>query len=134
MSTVCKPHDAYDAERLAETLGDLIDFDDEVRGDVRRCDSFAEAGVMTNNHGLVIRFKDGSEFQVTVVQSRGPSPDYLDADGTLEDVEAEPAAKCPGCGEGPINRHTGACDTCSDGSYDRAAGDSFSATLTEGGA
>lgn len=32
--------------------------------------TFAEAGVMTRNAGLVLRFADGSEFQVTLVQSR----------------------------------------------------------------
>jgi hypothetical protein len=32
--------------------------------------SFEEAGVMTDNAGLVLRLEDGSEFQVTVVRSR----------------------------------------------------------------
>jgi hypothetical protein len=32
--------------------------------------SFEEAGVLTYNKGLVIRTKDGSEFQVTIVRSR----------------------------------------------------------------
>ena len=32
--------------------------------------SFDDVGVMTMNDGLVIRFKDGSEFQLTVVQSK----------------------------------------------------------------
>lgn len=32
--------------------------------------SFADAGVLTRNAGLVLRLDDGSEFQVTVVQSR----------------------------------------------------------------
>jgi hypothetical protein len=31
---------------------------------------FHEAGVMTDNAGLVLRLEDGSEFQVTVVRSR----------------------------------------------------------------
>jgi len=31
---------------------------------------FAAAGVLTKNEGLVIRLRDGREFQVTVVQSR----------------------------------------------------------------
>ena len=33
-------------------------------------ESFEEAGVMSNNTGLVIRTDDGSEFQVTIVQSK----------------------------------------------------------------
>ena len=32
--------------------------------------SFEHVGVMTNNKGLVVRMQDGTEFQVTVVQSR----------------------------------------------------------------
>lgn len=32
-------------------------------------ESFQEAGVLTNNEGLVIRTPDGSEFQVTIVKS-----------------------------------------------------------------
>ena len=35
--------------------------------------SFTAAGVLTTDAGLVIRMQDGSEFQVTIVQSRGAS-------------------------------------------------------------
>lgn len=35
--------------------------------------SFAGAGVMTNDAGFVMRLDDGSEFQVTVIQSRQSS-------------------------------------------------------------
>lgn len=38
---------------------------------VRRISSYEEAGVMTRNAGVVVRMEDGSEFQVTIVQSRG---------------------------------------------------------------
>lgn len=31
--------------------------------------TFADAGVMTYNRGLVLRLGDGSEFQITIVQS-----------------------------------------------------------------
>ena len=31
--------------------------------------SFADAEIMTDNKGLVVRCKDGSEFQVTIVKS-----------------------------------------------------------------
>jgi len=33
---------------------------------------YDELGVLTQNAGLVVRMDDGSEFQVTVVRSRGP--------------------------------------------------------------
>jgi hypothetical protein len=32
--------------------------------------TFDSVGMMTRNEGLVVRMKDGSEFQVTVVKSR----------------------------------------------------------------
>ena len=32
--------------------------------------TFADAGVMTHNRGLVVRMADDSEFQITIVQSR----------------------------------------------------------------
>ena len=35
-----------------------------------RWETFAEAGVLTQNKGIVARFGDGSEFQITIVQSR----------------------------------------------------------------
>lgn len=32
--------------------------------------TFSEAGLLTNNVGLVVRTEDGSEFQLTIVKSR----------------------------------------------------------------
>ena len=67
------------AARLAEILKELIDtYVDcgaetlgEPELDRASVDTFAEAGVITNNDGVVITLEDGSEFQVTVVQSKG---------------------------------------------------------------
>ena len=35
-----------------------------------RVRTFEDAGVLTYNRGVVIRLPDGSEFQVTIIQSR----------------------------------------------------------------
>jgi len=35
-----------------------------------RITSFAEAGLLTADEGLVLRFPDGAEFQLTIVRSR----------------------------------------------------------------
>ncbi len=67
------------AARLAEILKELIDtYVDcgaealgEPELDRASVDTFAEAGVITNNDGVVITFEDRSEFQVTVAQSKG---------------------------------------------------------------
>ena len=32
--------------------------------------TFQDAGVLTNNKGLIITLEDGSEFQITIVQSK----------------------------------------------------------------
>ena len=62
-------------ERFAELLGTLLednpgldDNDDDAA--IRDVASFRDAGVLTQNHGLVVTLVDGSEFQLTVVLSR----------------------------------------------------------------
>lgn len=34
------------------------------------CVSFGEAGLLTNNEGVVLTLEDGSEYQITIVQSK----------------------------------------------------------------
>lgn len=56
---------------LARLVIDAIDEHDH------ECDvvAFTDAGIMTADRGLIMRFPDGTEFQVTIVQSG-----YADAD------------------------------------------------------
>ena len=42
----------------------------EELGYIHSTETFEEAGVLTMNKGLVLRMKDGSEYQVTIVRSR----------------------------------------------------------------
>lgn len=42
--------------------------------------SFEEKGLLTNNSGIVLRLKDGSEFQISIVQSV-----YSDNSGEYKD-------------------------------------------------
>lgn len=59
MMSFCDEDDLLSvAEELSEELS------------IETVHTFAEAGVMTTNEGLVVGLDDGSEFQVTVVQSR----------------------------------------------------------------
>ena len=37
---------------------------------ITRVQTFAEAGVPTENRGLVVRMSDGSEYQVTIAENR----------------------------------------------------------------
>ena len=43
--------------------------DDEAAPEVRRVQTFEEAGLLTGNRGVVVRTTDGSEFQLTIVRS-----------------------------------------------------------------
>ena len=61
-------------ECLYEILTDVI-FMEEVKEATDfelpdRVETFENTGVLTKNRGLVVRFEDGSEFQLTIVQSK----------------------------------------------------------------
>ena len=63
----------FTGELLQEGLRQLITdgYDSlEICWENLRVQTFAEAGLMTRNSGLVITLPDGSEFQLTIVQSR----------------------------------------------------------------
>ena len=46
-----------------------VDIPDDV-ADIDRVSTYPEVGMLTDNAGLVLRMKDGSEFQITIVKSR----------------------------------------------------------------
>jgi hypothetical protein len=49
-----------------EFIQELLAGQDEIRSIL----TFDEAGMLTNDKGLVVRTSDGSEFQITIIQSR----------------------------------------------------------------
>jgi hypothetical protein len=53
---------------FGDLLADLLNGCDEVEGSR----TFNDVGVMTMNEGLVVMLNNGTEFQVTIVQSRTP--------------------------------------------------------------
>ena len=58
---------------LAAILNGEVDLNDSFDPDaVHDVVTFEDAGVLTSNAGLVVRMDDGSEYQITVVRSRGP--------------------------------------------------------------
>lgn len=62
-------HD-FAAELQALVNGD-IDSDDAFEDNpIVRVASFADVGLLTANAGIIVRLRDGSEFQVAVVRSR----------------------------------------------------------------
>ena len=63
----------FTEETLQDGLRELITegYDSsEICWENLRVRTFAEAGVLTYNKGLVISLPDGTEFQLTIVQSR----------------------------------------------------------------
>jgi hypothetical protein len=54
---------------LLENLDDDDDDDDDEGEGIRRVTCFEDAGILTMNKGLVIECNDGSEFQLTIIQS-----------------------------------------------------------------
>lgn len=58
---------------MENLLQEVLEFEDEeigVESQVKRVSTFESVGLLTNNHGIVVRMKDGSEFQITIVKSR----------------------------------------------------------------
>ena len=64
----------FTEETLQSGLRNLIEGtgsdDDDILWENLRVQTFDEAGVMTRDAGLVITLPDGTEFQLTIVQSR----------------------------------------------------------------
>jgi hypothetical protein len=55
---------------FAEYLDEALTWSSEEDGMIIGTGSFESVGMMTRNEGLVVRMKDGSEFQITIVKSR----------------------------------------------------------------
>ena len=69
----CANEEQFTEELLQEGLRQLITdgYDSlEICWENLRVQTFAEAGLMTRDCGLVISLPDGSEFQLTIIQSR----------------------------------------------------------------
>ena len=74
--------DARRFERwLAEAIEERRAETDEDEDPIRDVEDFVQAGMLTNDRGLVVRFADGSEIQVTLVQSRCRRDDDDDEEG-----------------------------------------------------
>jgi hypothetical protein len=68
-------------QTFVEYLDEALLWASEEDGMIIGTSTFADVGMMTKNKGLVVRLKDGTEFQVSVVMSnRGKGGDELDLD------------------------------------------------------
>lgn len=57
-------------EALELILNGELSLEDTALEETRTVRSFEEAGVLSSDEGLVLRMQDGSEFQITIHQSR----------------------------------------------------------------
>lgn len=57
-------------EALEMILAGEFSLEDTALEEIRSARSFDEAGVLSGDEGLVLRMQDGSEFQITIRQSR----------------------------------------------------------------
>ena len=57
-------------EALELVLNGELSLEDTDLEEIRVAQSFNEAGVLSGDEGLVLRMQDGSEFQITIHQSR----------------------------------------------------------------
>ena len=57
-------------EALELILNGALSLEDTALEETRVARSFEEAGVLSGDDGLVLRMQDGSEFQITIRQSR----------------------------------------------------------------
>lgn len=57
-------------EALELILNGELSLEDTALEETRVARSFEEAGVLSGDDGLVLRMQDGSEFQITIHQSR----------------------------------------------------------------
>jgi len=62
--------DAREMEDTSDLADAMLDAIDDLTPKVDSVRSFESAGVMTSDAGLVVRLADGSEFQITIVQSK----------------------------------------------------------------
>jgi hypothetical protein len=69
-------------KRFESLLRDLVEYADSDGAElnVRSVDTFENAGILTRNRGLVISLVDGSEFQLTIVQSQRSTSETDDED------------------------------------------------------
>lgn len=66
---------AFEFEDLIQNILDQLAEGNEINTDflptgIRKVRSFADSQLLTDNHGVVVTTDDGSEFQVSIVQSR----------------------------------------------------------------
>ena len=73
-SSQAEGHETMTETKLQDILAQLAfeggEDGEAILPDAEHSGTFEEMGIMTRNKGVVFRFEDGSEFQVTIIRSR----------------------------------------------------------------
>ena len=86
-------------EEALKTLFEMLEFiedDDEMDADVEEARAtledrvksvrtYEEVGLLTRDNGIVVRMKNGAEFQITIKQAGGPYDDEEDDEPEFEE-------------------------------------------------
>lgn len=75
-------NDIRNEEEMEQFLNDVLYdmIDDEEHGDLYDVSTYKEEELLTYNKGIVVKFANGAEFQLTIVQSGRPYKDDDDED------------------------------------------------------
>lgn len=64
---------------IQDLLNEALNFhNDENDAEIYSINTFKDAGVLTTDKGIVLKMEDGSEFQITIVQSKRATKDEND--------------------------------------------------------
>jgi hypothetical protein len=70
MSKTKKEGKAMTEEMRLTIIDALYQYDQEGPNEISLIESFAEAGILTHNDGIVVTMDDGAEYQITIQRSR----------------------------------------------------------------
>ena len=58
------------AFELESYLMEVFDWSSNEDGEIKDSETFEAKGLLTNNSGIVLTMRDGSEFQITIAKSK----------------------------------------------------------------
>jgi hypothetical protein len=57
-------------QKMQEYLMEVFDWSSNEDGEIKDFETFEAKGLLTNNSGIVLKMRDGSEFQLSIKQSK----------------------------------------------------------------
>jgi len=57
-------------QKMQEYLMEVFDWSSNEDGEIKDFETFEAKGLLTNNSGIVLKMRDGTEFQLSIKQSK----------------------------------------------------------------